>query len=791
MIDKKLKKYSKIANEIQKLSESYQKLTDDELKFKTISFKQRLVEGIGLENLLIEAYAVIIEADYRVLGIRPYYVQILGGIALFYGNVAEMKTGEGKTLTATMPLYLRGLTGKGNFLITSNSYLAWRDAEDVGKVYKWLGLTCSVGVVKDNSEDEIDKELVYNSDIVYTTHSALGFDYLFDNLTTTIEEQFVTNFNFVLIDEIDAILLDMAQVPLVISGAPKVQSNLFKLSDILVKGLVNDEDFEISEDMKNVWFLKSGIEKIEKQLGIQNILSEKWQDLYRHLVLALRANYLLFKDRDYIVEAGEIMLLDVANGRKLEGNKLQAGFHQALEAKEGLEITEESRSMGSITYQNLFKKFKTIAGMTGTAMTDAEEFRETYQMDVVEIPTNKPLCRVDHPDQIFLTNEAKMKASLEVVKEAIKSQRPILIGTSSVSMSNLYSLMLLENQIPHSVLNASSTAKESLIISESGNKGIVTVATSMAGRGTDIKLDDETRSLGGLLILGTERMTSSRVDNQLRGRAGRQGDPGDSMFFVSLEDKIVLENSPSWVSKIKGKFEKSASKNGEAILEEPLDSKKYGRVISRSQKYLKNQEVEGRKQVLEYDGIIDLQREKIYKMRNRIMGANEDYLDRIIKYSNQQSIEVFVSNKENLTKLKVIDFIYNYLDYNFDYSLIGQIEKFSDKIIKIFLNKIIEDKIHDLPKMIPDRVQLVYFKRLIILKAIDSMWIEQSDNLQQLKSVVSARGWGQHKPIYEFQEESQKSFIEMENEISENVMRNLLLSELINNEDGSIEIEFP
>ncbi len=791
MINKKLRKYRKIADEIQGLSDKYKKLTDDELKLKTIFFRKQLAEGIKLEKLLPEAYAVVIEADYRVLGIRPYYVQILGGVALFFGNVAEMYTGEGKTLTATMPLYLRGLSGKGNFLITSNSYLAWRDADDVGRVYKWLGLTCSVGVAKENSEDEIDKALVYNSDIVYTTHSALGFDYLFDNLITNLDEQFVTRFDYVLIDEIDAILLDMAQVPLVISGAPKVQSNLFQLSDVLIKGLVNEIDYEISEDQKNVWFWKEGIDKIERQIGIQGLLTEKWKDLYRHLVLALRSNHLLFKDRDYIIENGGIMLLDAANGRKLEGNKLQAGFHQALEAKEGLKVTEESCSMGSITYQNLFRKFKIISGMTGTALTDSEEFRDTYYIDVVAIPTNKPICRVDHPDKIFLTNRAKMKASLEVVKEAVAKERPILIGTSSVSMSNLYSLMLLQNRVPHNVLNATSAAKESLIVSESGKKGIVTVATSMAGRGTDIKLDDESRNSGGLLILGTERMSSSRIDNQLRGRAGRQGDPGDSIFFVSLEDKVVLENSTRWVSKVKTKFEKYIKNHDASILDKPLIGRKYNRVITKSQKNLKNKEVEGRKQVLEYDGIIDLQREKIYSIRNEVMENGQAYLDRIINYSTKHAIDVFVSNRENLTQEKVIDYVYNYLDYNFEHYSIQKIEKYNEKSVKLFLNKIIEDKIYDLPRIIPDKIQQTFFKRIIILKAIDSMWIEQSDNLQQLKSVANGRGWGQHKPIHEFQAESHKSFIKMENEISENVMRNLLLSKLIFNDDGSIDIEFP
>ncbi len=537
MKDKNIKKYKRIANKIIKLIPTYKAMSDSDLQNQTILLKERLANGEKAEKLLPQAYAIVAEADRRVLGLEPYYVQILGGIALFYGNVAEMKTGEGKTLTATMPMYLRGLMGKGNFLITSNSYLAWRDAEEVGKVYRWLGLTISVGVPKDASEEEVDKEAVYGSDIIYTTHSALGFDYLFDNLATTLEEQYVNTFNYVLIDEIDAILLDMAQTPLIISGAPKVQSNLFETSDWFVKSLSEGEDYLKSEDKRNVWFKEEGIKKAEKYFGIHGILTEEWRDLYRHLVLALRANQLLEENRDYVVEEGEILLLDEANGRKLIGTKLQAGLHQAIEAKEGVEITNETRSMGSITYQNLFKKFKILSGMTGTAKTDAEEFRETYNVNVIQIPTNKPIKRVDHPDEVYVTNKAKVLSSLKAVKEALKKGRPVLVETGSVAMSNLYSLLLLQQKIPHNLLNATTVAKESLIVSEAGRKGAVTVATSMAGRGTDIKLDPEAKESGGLLVLGTERMTSDRIDFQLRGRAGRQGDPGDTVFLFRWKTK--------------------------------------------------------------------------------------------------------------------------------------------------------------------------------------------------------------------------------------------------------------
>ncbi|MBU5362862.1 accessory Sec system translocase SecA2 [Enterococcus raffinosus] len=791
MKDKNIKKYKKIANKIIKLMPTYKAMSDSDLQNQTKILKERLTNGEKVDKLLPDAFAVVAEADRRVLGLDPYYVQILGGIALFYGNVAEMKTGEGKTLTATMPMYLRGLMGKGNFLITSNSYLAWRDAEEVGKVYRWLGLTISVGVPKDASEEEINKEEVYGSDIVYTTHSALGFDYLFDNLATTLEEQFVNNFNYVLIDEIDAILLDMAQTPLIISGAPKVQSNLFETSDWFVKSLSEGEDYLKSEDRRNVWFTEEGIGKAEKYFGIQGILTEEWHDLYRHLVLSLRANKLLEEDRDYVVEEGEILLLDEANGRKLIGTKLQAGLHQAIEAKEGVEITNETRSMGSITYQNLFKKFRILSGMTGTAKTDAEEFRETYNVNVIQIPTNKPIRRVDHPDEVYITNKAKALSSLNAVKEALKQDRPVLVETGSVAMSNLYSLLLLQQKIPHNLLNATTVAKESLIVSEAGRKGAVTVATSMAGRGTDIKLDPEARESGGLLVLGTERMTSDRIDYQLRGRAGRQGDPGDTVFFVSMEDKIVVESAPKWVAKTRKKLI-AENESKEAEETQPLKEKKYDKIIQKSQANRKNQEVESRKNILEYDEVISVQREMIYAARNKVMSASPDFMEDIIRQSVKNTIDSFSSKKANLNRNDLIDFIYNNIAYNFDASSIDQdITEYNKKSVSEYLSKIISNQINTLHSVIPDSFQQLYFKRIVVLKAVDTMWIEQSDNLQQLKAIVNGRSWGQHRPIYEFQIEARRSFFEMKEEIWLNMLRNLLLSDLVYNSDGSIDVDFP
>ncbi|MBV7391117.1 accessory Sec system translocase SecA2 [Enterococcus alishanensis] len=785
----KLRKYRRIARKVQQLADKYANYSDEELKSQTVKFRQQLAKGKKLEHLLVEAFAVVVEADRRVVGLKPYFVQIIGGIALFYGNVAEMKTGEGKTLAATMPLYLRGLTGSGNFLITANDYLAYRDGHDVGRVYEWLGLTVGVGAEEHEGDETVDKEAVYASDIVYTTHSALGFDYLITNLATVPEKQYVKNFNYAVVDEIDAVLLDLAQTPLVISGAPKVQSNLFEVSDWFVKSIEEDIDYEISEDQRSVWFTEDGIKKAERYFDIENILSEEWYQTYRHLVLALRANFIMKNNRDYVISNDELFLLDEANGRKLVGTKLQAGLHQAIEAKEQVKITIETKSMGVITYQNLFKKFKILSGMTGTAMTDAEEFRTTYHVDVVEIPTNVPMIRKDHGDEIFITNKAKIMTSLKAVKEAMNHGRPVLIETGSVSMSDLYSMLLLDQKIPHNLLNATTAARESWIIRDAGRAGTVTVATSMAGRGTDIKLNPAARDNNGLLVVGTERMTSERIDNQLRGRAGRQGDPGDSVFFVSLEDKIVIESAPKWVAKSRKKLHGEVDE--EKMIDPQLLGKKYKSVIKKAQNSRKNQEFQTRKNTVDYDEIVSIQREKIYDTRNHIMDASMEELDEIIAKCTIQAIQVFVEEKENLDFKYIINFIFNNFNYNYDVDALNMTMELSKKNVTDLLLEIAAEQKERIKQIIPDFFQMTYYKRVIILKAIDMMWVEQSNNLQQLKTVVSSRSWGQHRPIYEYQIESKRSFLEMKDHIWVEILRNFLLSDLIPQEDGTIDIEFP
>ncbi len=511
---------------------------------------------------------------------------------LHYGNVAQMNTGEGKTLTATMPLYLNGLTGPGNFLVTVNSYLANRDAEEIGKVYKWMGLTCASGMSLD--DEELDKKAIYQNDIVYTTNSELGFDYLTDNLVDNINKKKLNDLNFALVDEVDSVLLDLAQTPLVISGAPRVQSNLFVSTNRIVKSLKPNVDFEFSEDLKDVWFTQTGIEQLEEYLGIQGLISDKWSDFYRHLVLALKANYVMKRNQDYIVTNREVLLLDSENGRALTGMKLEAGIHQAIEAKEEVELSDQTRSMASITLQNFFKMFRKLSGMTGTAKSSAREFLEVYNLPVLKIPTHKPNIRIDHADVVFATMDEKIEATVRMVKVAYQIKRPVLLKTGSLSLSRLYSRVLLEHGIVHNVLNAQSEPKEAMIVASAGKSGAITVATSMAGRGTDIKLGKGVKEKGGLLVIGTERMDSRRVDDQLRGRAGRQGDPGESIFLVSLDDKVVIENAPDWVEKYRLKLEQAVER-GKRKYGAPLKGRRARKIVEKAQQAADSAAEESRK----------------------------------------------------------------------------------------------------------------------------------------------------------------------------------------------------
>ncbi|CIW02287.1 preprotein translocase subunit SecA [Streptococcus pneumoniae] len=549
--DFQLRKVKKILKKINALKGKMSSLSDQELVAKTVEFRQRLSEGESLDDILVEAFAVVREADKRILGMFPYDVQVMGAIVMHYGNVAEMNTGEGKTLTATMPVYLNAFSGEGVMVVTPNEYLSKRDAEEMGQVYRFLGLTIGVPFTEDPKKEmkAEEKKLIYASDIIYTTNSNLGFDYLNDNLASNEEGKFLRPFNYVIIDEIDDILLDSAQTPLIIAGSPRVQSNYYAIIDTLVTTLVEGEDYIFKEEKEEVWLTTKGAKSAENFLGIDNLYKEEHASFARHLVYAIRAHKLFTKDKDYIIRGNEMVLVDKGTGRLMEMTKLQGGLHQAIEAKEHVKLSPETRAMASITYQSLFKMFNKISGMTGTGKVAEKEFIETYNMSVVRIPTNRPRQRIDYPDNLYITLPEKVYASLEYIKEYHAKGNPLLVFVGSVEMSQLYSSLLFREGIAHNVLNANNAAREAQIISESGQMGAVTVATSMAGRGTDIKLGKGVAELGGLIVIGTERMESQRIDLQIRGRSGRQGDPGMSKFFVSLEDDVIKKFGPSWVHK--------------------------------------------------------------------------------------------------------------------------------------------------------------------------------------------------------------------------------------------------
>lgn len=768
----------KKTNEILRLCEKYKMKSDADLKSHTLRLREKLDLGLGLKDILVEAYATICEADRRVLGLLPYKVQIFGAVAMEYNNIIEMKTGEGKTLTATMIMYLHGLSGTGNFLITANSYLAERDSREMGKVYEWLGLTVAVRRPDDSSETSDDeKKCIYSSNIVYTDNSSLGFDYLKDNLSSSINERFIQSYKFAVIDEADDVLLDMAQTPLIISGKPKVISNYFRSTDAFVKMLEIGKDFSVSKDRKSVWFLEDGIERAERYFQVDGVLTKKWASLYRHLILALKANYLFRRDQDYIVEDSKIVLVDKANGRKLRGMQLEAGLHQAIETKEYLPVTREQQAMGMITFQNLFRMFGQLAGMTGTAMTDKMEFQDIYNLYVVKVPTHRKNLRKDYPDKIFVTNKEKLKATLDLVTDNYRRGRPILIETGSLSLSRLYSDLLLQKHIPHSLLNARSVEKEAAMIIEAGQVGAVTVSTSMAGRGTDIVLSNESKKLGGLLVIGTERMNNKRIDNQLRGRSGRQGDYGESIFYVSLEDSIVAENAPKRV--------RNFVKHHELDRDQVIKGRRFKRLINRIQSDLGEKERLSRFNTLQFGEVFRLQRDAIYSFRNKLMNAKT--LNAIVNKEMEAAVSDFLEG-DNCTINEVCEFIM----YNISQRFVSPDKDYHTGDSKSeWLSRETAQALMKKREEIPNNDQWQYYMRIISLKAVDSAWVEQVDNLKALRSVVVSRSSGQRNPIYEYQKEALSSFQIMRKKISLRVLKYLLQSEVIVGEKGQLKVVFP
>ena len=766
-IDKKLHfLLGKVKKECKKVKD----LSDYELKNKTNEFKRRLSAGETTEDILPEAFAVCCEADYRVLGMFPYDVQILGGIALHLCYLCEMNTGEGKTLTATMPLYLNGLTGKSSILVTANEYLAIRDAEEMGQVYEFLGLSVKAGVTRDTNEhlNNDQKKEIYAADIVYTTHGSLGFDYLLNNLVHSKEDRFMRELYYVIIDEADSVLLDSASMPLVISGSPRVQSNLYGITDFFVTTLVEDEHY-IVEDNK-VWLTDKGIEYAQRYFRIDSLYSKENFDVLRHVVLALRAHYLMDKDVDYVVtDSGEIVLLDKSTGRKMNGMKLRGGSHQAIEEKERLKLSQEQRSVASITYQNLFNLFPKMSGMSGTIADGKDELLEVYHKQVVVIPPNKPMARKDLPDKYFKTSEEQFDA---VIKETVKRHntgQPVLLIASLISDTEMLSKLLVQENIEHSVLNANNAFWEAEIIKEAGQKNVVTVATSMAGRGTDIRLGSGVKELGGLCVLGIGRMNNTRDERQARGRAGRQGEPGVSIFYTSLEDDVCEILGDDFLEKY---IEK----------DKHISKRRIKKLINKSQKIKSESSVFQRKNAVDYDSVMQRQRTIMYKTRNDLLDGkslDENYLLSIC----EDNIKDFVKSNKKLDSYAVHRYVLDNLSYR-----LQEMDE-STKNQKDYLIQYSKMAFNNKKKSIGDRFS--EYCRLCTLRALDDGWVEEVDYLQQLQAAISGRSSAQRNLLFEYQREARISFEDMEKSIKKAMIRNILLGEVSFGKDNEMIILYP
>ena len=783
--DFQLRKVKKILKRINSLKSKMSSLSDQELVAKTVEFRQRLSKGESLDDLLVEAFAVVREADKRILGMFPYDVQVMGAIVMHYGNVAEMNTGEGKTLTATMPVYLNALSGEGVMVVTPNEYLSKRDAEEMGQVYRFLGLTIGVPFTGDPKKEmkAEEKKLIYASDIIYTTNSNLGFDYLNDNLASNEEGKFLRPFNYVIIDEIDDILLDSAQTPLIIAGSPRVQSNYYAIIDTLVTTLVEGEDYIFKEEKDEVWLTTKGAKAAESFLGIDHFYKEEHAVFARHLVYAIRAHKLFTKDKDYIIRGNEMVLVDKGTGRLMEMTKLQGGLHQAIEAKEHVKLSPETRAMASITYQSLFKMFKKVSGMTGTGKVAEKEFLETYNMAVIRIPTNRPKQRIDYPDNLYVTLPEKVYASLEYIKEYHAKGNPLLVFVGSVEMSQLYSSLLLREGIAHNVLNANNAAREAQIIAESGQMGAVTVATSMAGRGTDIKLGKGVAELGGLIVIGTERMESQRIDLQIRGRSGRQGDPGMSKFFVSLEDDVIKKFGPPWVHKKYKDYHVQ-----DMTQPEILKGRKYRNLVERAQHASDSAGRTARRQTLEYAESMNIQRDMVYKERNRLIDGSRDLEDVVVDIIKRYTEEV--ASEHYASRELLFHFIVTNISFHVK-EIPDNLDLSNQKQVRSFIRYVVNRELSEKKELLEKHDLYEQYLRLSLLKAIDDNWVEQVDYLQQLSMAIGGQSAAQKNPIVEYYQEAYAGFETMKEQIRADMVRNLLMGLVEVTPKGEIVTHFP
>ena len=768
---KELKRFNTLAEKIMALDEEYSKLTDTELQSKTEEFKERLEKGETLDDILVEAFATAREASFRVIGEKHYYVQILGGLSIHYGNISEMKTGEGKTLTSVLPAYLNALSGKGVHIITVNEYLAGRDAEWMGGIHRFLGLTVGVNTRELTSKE---KQEAYNCDILYSTNNEIGFDYLRDNMVVRKEERVQRPLNFAIIDEVDSVLIDEARTPLIISGGEMKNANLYLDADRFAKSLKVEKDFIYDEKTKSVNLTESGSDKAENMFSINNLYDIDNANLLHYINQALRANYSMKNDVDYVVQDGEIVIVDQFTGRLMKGRAYSDGLHQAIEAKEGVNINQETKTLATITFQNLFRMYNKLSGMTGTAKTEEEEFRNIYNMYVIEIPTNRPVARIDAPDLVYASKEAKYKAIVNFVKEKYNLGQPVLIGTIAIETSELISHLLKQAKIPHEVLNAKNHAREAEIISKIGQQKSVTIATNMAGRGTDIKLSDEIKKIGGLCVVGTERHESRRIDNQLRGRSGRQGDPGYTQFFVSMKDDLMIRFGSDRIGEMM---------NNMGLGDQVIQSKTFTKSIGTAQKRVEGNNFDIRKQLLQYDDVMNNQREIIYAKRNKILDG-ESIHEMVLSTFRHHIEDLVRSHIEPEGYLTEEDYkeILEFANQNLlakDIKMDVITEKQPDDVIDIINKQVVaeyEDKIKEVPQEIINE-----FEKVITLQVLDNYWMEHINTMSHLREGIHLRGYAQEDPLRAYTMEGFDLFDSMMQRIDKDVAIFLLKAEIRQN----------
>ena len=772
---REVKRMGKIADQVEALADEMAALSDEELQAKTPAFKERLAKGETLDDILPEAFAVAREGAKRVLGLYPFRVQIIGGITLHEGNIAEMRTGEGKTLTATMPVYLNALGGKGVHVVTVNEYLSSRDATEMGELYNWLGLSVGLNL---NSLSAEEKRAAYQADITYSTNSELGFDYLRDNMVVYKEQMSQRPLNYAIVDEVDSILIDESRTPLIISGQAEKSTALYIRTDRFVKTLKEEEDYKIDLQTKTISLTEQGIRKAEANFGLDNLYDADNMALTHHLDQALRANYIMLLDIDYVVQDGKVMIVDSFTGRVMEGRRYSDGLHQAIEAKEGVEIQDETKTMANITYQNFFRMYNKLAGMTGTAKTEQEEFREIYNMQVITIPTNRPIARIDHPDVLYPTLQSKFKAVVADIKQRHEKGQPMLVGTVAVETSELLSKLLDREHIPHMVLNAKNHFKEAEIIMNAGQRGGVTIATNMAGRGTDIKLGPGVKEVGGLCVIGTERHESRRIDNQLRGRAGRQGDPGETQFYLSLEDTLMRRFGSD---RIKALLDRMKVADDDAVIQ----SRMITRQVESAQKRVEGNNYDTRKNTLQYDDVMREQREVIYSQRMQVIDSTESLkyvLIPMIERTIKRIVDSHTQGEQKDWNLQAIyDFAINSMVPEDTISIADDLEgKSSQQIIDYLLGR--ADEVYaEKKKQLYDDAQMLEFEKVVILRVVDSHWTDHIDTMDQIRQSIGLRGYGQLNPLVEYQSEGYRLFEEMIADIDFDVTRLFMKAEIRQN----------